>query len=152
MLEILLLLVKGGANASGPSDEAMSQAMHKLVEIGGIPTEIAEWLGNQDREPPCKIRTEMLMPRQHMPKLTAAENSALLYLHDRELFTEEAWHLLRLQYIDLAFPPAANAQLSPCSVLSADNWLVRSSNRRWRISRLRKCNSGWTVCRLQAGQ
>lgn len=49
----------------------------------------------------------MMVPRQQMSSLSATQRSALSYMHDKELFTEQAWSQVQFRYFDIVFPPDA---------------------------------------------
>ena len=79
-----------------------------LLGGNGITASLEDWLADSDRgKAQVQVDMEMMVPRQQMSSLSATQRSALSYMHDKELFTQEAWSQLQLQDIDIVFPPGA---------------------------------------------
>ena len=96
---------------SAPSTATIDEVFGILLGTFGISSALQEWSADPDRgTASCQIDTEMMVPRQRMPRLSTSQRSALSYMHDKGLFTQEAWSELQLQYIDLVFPPDAAGQ------------------------------------------
>lgn len=94
--------------APPPSPTTIDEILGILLGDCGLTSALQEWSGDPNRGiASCKVDTEMMVPRQRMSSLSADQCLALSYMHDKELFTQEAWHELQLQYIDLVFPPDA---------------------------------------------
>ena len=96
------------AASPAPSINTIGEVLDMLLGGTGIFAALEQWLIDSDRgEAQVQIDTEMMVPKQQMSSLSATQHSALSYMHDKELFTEEAWSILQLRYIELVFPSDA---------------------------------------------